>query len=182
MDRKAHGPHRTRADCRPGRSDDPFRRSVYRSRLLTLRNDSLGDAEAGWTFVEILIVISIILILTSAVGFMAFRYIDKARVVSAKTQIEALSLALNAYALDCNQYPTREQGLDALWVKPVLEPVPTGWEGPYVNKMVTDDPWGHPYELLVPGPNALPFGLKSFGADGKDGGDGNNSDIVSWQS
>lgn len=130
---------------------------------------------------EVLIVIAIILILTSAVGFMAFRYIDKARQVTAKSQIETLSLALNAYAADCKQYPSKEQGLDALWIKPVLEPLPTGWNGPYVNKKITADPWGTQYEYAVPGPNGLPFGLRSFGADGKEGGEGNNKDITSWE-
>ena len=79
------------------------------------------------------------------------------------------------------QYPTREQGLDALWEKPILEPVPTGWEGPYVTKKIINDPWGHPYELTVPGPNGLPFGLRSLGADGKVGGEGNNKDLMSWE-
>ncbi len=130
---------------------------------------------------EILIVIAIILILTSAVGFMAFRYIDKARVVTAKNQIESMSLALNAYALDCKQYPTKDQGLDSLWVKPVLEPVPSGWSGPYVTKKILNDPWEHPYELSVPGPNGLPFGIRSFGADGKEGGEGNDKDVSSWE-
>jgi general secretion pathway protein G len=131
--------------------------------------------------VEILIVISIILILTSAVGFMAFRYIDRARVVTANGQIETLGLALDAYALDCRQYPSREQGIDALWVKPILEPVPSGWSGPYVSKRVTVDPWGRPYDYRIPGPNGLPFGLRSFGADGREGGEGNDRDIGSWE-
>jgi general secretion pathway protein G len=130
---------------------------------------------------EVLIVIAIILILTSAVGFMAFRYIDKARQVSTKSQLETLSLALNAYALDCKQYPSKEQGLDALWVKPTIEPMPAGWSGPYVNKKITADPWGHVYEYIVPGPNGLPFGISSLGADGKEGGEGNDKDITSWE-
>jgi general secretion pathway protein G len=129
----------------------------------------------------VLIVIAIILILTSAVGFMAFRYIDRARQVTAKNQIETLSLALDAYAFDCKQYSTIEQGLDALWVKPVLEPVPAGWDGPYVNKKITADPWGHPYEYMVPGPNGLPFGIRSLGSDGREGGEGSAKDIQSWQ-
>ena len=130
---------------------------------------------------EILIVMTIIVILTAAVGFMAVRYVEKARRVSAKNQIETLSLALSAYALECKQYPTREQGLDALWVKPVLEPMPAGWSGPYVNKKIGADPWDHPYEYTVPGSNGLPFGLRSFAADGKEGGDGNDKDIMSWE-
>ena len=130
---------------------------------------------------EVLIVIAIILILTSAVGFMAFRYIDKARQVTARSQIETLGLALSSYAADCRQYPSAEQGLDALWTNPVLEPRPTGWSGPYVNKKVTGDPWGHLYDYVVPGPNGLPFGLRSLGADGKEGGEGNDRDLVSWE-
>jgi len=130
---------------------------------------------------EVLIVIAIILILTSAVGFMAFRYVDRARQVTARSQIETLSLALNAYAADCRQHPTRQQGLDALWTKPVLEPLPTGWNGPYINKRIFADPWGNPYDYTVPGPNGLPFGLRSFGADGKEGGEGNDRDLTSWE-
>lgn len=125
--------------------------------------------------------IAIILILTSTVGFMAFRYVDKARQVSARSQIETLSLALNAYALDCDQYPSKDQGLDGLWVKPLVDPLPAGWNGPYVNRKITVDPWGHPYEYVVPGPHGLPFSIRSFGADGKEGGDGSDRDIASWE-
>jgi general secretion pathway protein G len=131
--------------------------------------------------VEVLIVIAIILILTSAVGFMAFRYIDKARTVTAKNQLETLSLALDAYAVDCHQYPTKEQGLDSLWGKPVLEPVPLGWDGPYVNKKIAADPWGRPYDYQVPGPNGLPFGIRCLGRDGKEGGEGSDKDVASWE-
>ncbi len=112
---------------------------------------------------------------------MAFRYIDRARQVTAKNQIETLGLALDAYAFDCKQYPTPEQGLASLWEKPVLEPVPASWEGPYVNKKISADPWGHPYEDVGPGPNGRPFGIRSLGSDGKEGGDGNAKDIQSWQ-
>ena len=130
---------------------------------------------------EILIVMTIIVILTAAVGFMAVRYVDTARRVSARSQVETLSLALGAYALDCKRYPTREQGLEALWVKPVLEPMPGGWNGPYVTRKVGLDPWDRPWEYTLPGPNLLPFGVRSLGADGKEGGDGNDKDIASWE-
>ena len=130
---------------------------------------------------EVLIVIAIVLILTSAVGFMAFRYIDKARQVTAKSQIETFSLALQSYALDCRVYPTRDQGLDALWSRPILDPVPSGWNGPYVNRKTGPDPWGHPYEYSLPGPNGLPFALRSLGADGREGGEGNDRDLSSWE-
>jgi general secretion pathway protein G len=129
----------------------------------------------------VLIVIAIILILTSGVGFMAFRYIARARQVAAVSQIETLSLALNAYAQDCLEYPTEAQGLEALWTRPTLAPVPEGWEGPYVNKKIRADPWGHAFEYTVPGPNNLPFGLRSFGQDGREGGEGNDKDFVAWE-
>jgi general secretion pathway protein G len=139
------------------------------------------DPEAGWTFVETLVVIGIVLILTGTVGFVAFRYLDRAKQAAARTQVETLSLALNAYLLDCETYPTKEQGLDALWNKPVIEPVPSGWQGPYVGKKIPTDPWGNEYEYQVPGPNGLPFGVRSFGADGVAGGEENAADIASWE-
>lgn len=140
-----------------------------------------ADREAGFTFIETLIVIGIILILTASVGFMAVRYLDKARYVAAKSQIESYSLALDAYYLDCGRYPTADQGLAALWEKPVMEPLPKGWNGPYVNKPVAADPWGNAYEYSVPGPNGLPYGVRALGADGMEGGEGNDRDASSWE-
>ncbi len=136
--------------------------------------------ESGWTFVETLIVISIILILTSTVGFMAVGYVDKARVAAARTQIENLSMALDTYFMDNGDYPSEEQGLKALWEKPILEPVPPNWAGPYMRKKITADPWGNKYEYIVPGPDNLPFGILSCGKDGTEGGGGTAEDITSW--
>ena len=139
------------------------------------------DAERGWTFIETLIVIGIILILASSVGIIGFRYLDRARVASTKNQIEVLSIGLEAYLLDTGRYPTEDQGLDALWTKPTLEPIPAGWSGPYITKSVEVDPWGTAYEYDVPGPNGLPFGIVSYGADGSAGGGGSDQDIKSWE-
>lgn len=136
--------------------------------------------EDGWTFVETLIVISIVLILTSTVGFMAFRYVGKAKIVAARTQIENLSMALDTYFMDNQLYPIEEQGLVSLWEKPILEPVPKNWDGPYLKKNLTKDPWGNDYEYVVPGPNGLPYGISSLGADGNPGGEGDDRDINSW--
>jgi len=150
--------------------------------IQSIRCDLSGNnnEEDGWTFVETLIVIAIILILTGTVGFIAFRYIDNAKVVAARSQIETFSVALNSYLFDNGSYPTQEQGLQALWQKPSTAPIPTDWKGPYLEKDVPNDPWGHPYQYLVPGPSGLPFGLRSFGSDGVEGGDGNAKDITSW--
>jgi len=141
---------------------------------------SLLKNEDGWTFVETLIVISIVLILTSTVGFMAFKYVGKAKIVAAKTQIENLSMALDTYFMDNMRYPIEEQGLASLWEKPILEPVPKNWDGPYLKKNLEKDPWDNDYEYVVPGPNGLPYGLSSLGADGNPGGEGDDRDITSW--
>jgi len=146
--------------------------------LWTIDKDK-RDPEGGWTFIETIIVIGIVLILTSSVGFMAFRYLDKAKVVTAKNDIENFSLALSTYYLDCKKFPTEEQGLVALMEKPSSDA--DGWEGPYVNKKPGNDPWGNPYEYLIPGPGGLPFGIRSFGADGMEGGEGNDGDVSSWE-
>lgn len=138
------------------------------------------DRQAGFTFIEIMVAMMILLILIGAAGFGYVRYVSRARVVAAKNQIETLSIALNSYFLDAGRYPTESQGLEALWEKPVLDPVPAEWSGPYLTKAVPEDPWGQPYEYEVPGPNGLPFALRSLGADGAEGGEGDDRDIVSW--
>ncbi len=142
---------------------------------------ALLENEDGWTFVETLIVISIVLILTSTVGVMSFKYIGKAKIVAARTQIENLSMALDTYFMDNRRYPIEEQGLVALWEKPILEPVPKDWDGPYIKKNLAEDPWGNDYEYIVPGTNGLPYGIRSMGADGNSGGEGMDKDITSWE-
>jgi len=137
--------------------------------------------QGGFTFIEILVAMMILFILISIAGFAYFKYIGKAKIIATKNQIQILSLALDSYYLDCNQYPTTEQGLEALWEKPILEPVPKGWNGPYIKKKIERDSWGNKYEYIAPGPNGLPFGIRSFGADGMEGGEGNNADIKSWE-
>jgi general secretion pathway protein G len=130
----------------------------------------------GWTFVETVIVIGIILILTSSVGVMAFKYIDQAKQATAKSQIETLALALSSYYIDCKQYPDPQTGLNALWEK---QAGVDGWNGPYLAKAIPKDPWGHDYVLKLPGPNGLPFEILSLGADGAEGGTGADADVSS---
>lgn len=137
--------------------------------------------EDGWTFMETLIVLAIILILTATVGFTAVGYLEKARNAAAKTQIESLCTALEAYYIDCGNYPTTEQGLSALRRKPESSPSSDNWTGPYLYKNVPLDPWGFEYEYMVPGPDGSAYGIRSFGADGKEGGTEKNSDITSWE-
>jgi general secretion pathway protein G len=136
--------------------------------------------DGGWTFMETIIVIAIILILTSSVGFVAIGYLDKARVATAKSQIDSFQVALESYYIDCGRYPTEEQGLSALYKKPTTAPVSDNWSGPYIYKDSPLDPWGNPYRYVLPGPSGLPYGIESMGADGKEGGEKNDADITSW--
>ncbi len=149
--------------------------------MKNVKKQNFCSSEDGWTFMETLIVIAIILILTATVGFMAAGNLEKARVAAAKTQIESLCTALEAYYIDCGNYPTTEQGLSALRKKPETSPSSDNWDGPYLYKNVPQDPWGYEYEYLVPCPDGTAYGIRSFGADGKEGGEGKNKDISSWE-
>ena len=137
--------------------------------------------DSGWTFIETLIVIGIVIILTGSVGFMGMKYIDKARIVSTRSEIQALSMALDSYYLDNGKYPSEDQGLKALWERPTLEPVPKSWTGPYVNKNDFTDAWDNAYEYNVPGESGLPYAISSLGSDGYPGGEDNAQDINSWE-
>jgi len=136
--------------------------------------------DSGFTFVETIVAISIILILTAIVGFTAIRYIDRSRVSACRNQIEIFRLSLQSYYIDCGQYPTEAQGLLALWEKPIISPVPQNWSGPYVDRKIPNDPWNNSYLYKNPGDYNLPFSIISYGADGITGGEGINADINSW--
>jgi general secretion pathway protein G len=137
--------------------------------------------DTGFSFIETIVAISIILIVSAAVGFSAIRYIERARLAACRNQIETFRLALQSYMLDCGMYPTQAQGLSALWEKPIVAPVPPLWNGPYIDRQLPPDPWGNEYSYKNPGDKQLPFTILSYGADGKEGGEGHNADIVSWQ-
>ncbi|MDC7220186.1 MAG: type II secretion system major pseudopilin GspG [Spirochaetales bacterium] len=137
--------------------------------------------EEGWTFIETLIVIGIVIILTGSISFMGMKYLEKAKVVSAKTEIQALSMALESYYLDNGAYPSEDQGLEALWEKPTLSPVPDSWDGPYVSKNDFFDPWQTDYVYQNPGEYDLPFTISSYGSDAYPGGEDKASDINSWE-
>jgi len=129
--------------------------------------------EAGFTLLELLVVVAIIGLL---VGFVAPRYfgqIGKSEVTAAKAQIDALEKALDQYRLDTGHYPSTELGLGALLQRPQNEPK---WNGPYLRKSVPPDPWGRPYQYRAPGEKGE-FDLLSYGKDGTPGGSGENADI-----
>lgn len=118
----------------------------------------------------------IIGLLAAYVGPKYFSQIGKSEIKITKAQIDALEKALDAYRLDVGRYPTTEQGLAALEVKPNNE---TKWQGPYLKKAVPLDPWGKPYQYRAPGEKGE-FDLYSFGKDGQAGGEGENADITNW--
>ena len=130
---------------------------------------------AGFTLLELLVVVLIIGLLA---GFVAPRYfgqVGKSEINVAKAQIDALEKALDQYRLDTGQYPSTEAGLVALVQRPTNEPK---WAGPYLRKDVPLDPWGKPYVYKVPGEKGGDFDLVSYGKDGQPGGTGENADIT----
>jgi len=136
-------------------------------------------ARAGFTLIEILVVIAVISLLAALVAPNVFRHVGTAKDATARSQMEMLGAALDAYRLDNGRYPTTDQGLDALYDEPTVEPRPTNWRGPYLRKAVPNDPWGHPYVYTSPGKvSRTGFDLVSLGADGVQGGEGEDADIT----
>ena len=135
------------------------------------------DPASGWTFIEAIVVIGIMVVLSGTVAVSTLDYLDRARAAGAHAQVEAIGAALHAYRLDNGSYPTSAQGLEALWRKPTLIPVPGNWRGPYVDGPIGDDPWGNRYVFEAPGANGLPFTVRSLGEDGLRGGEGYAADI-----
>lgn len=135
----------------------------------------------GYSYIETIICIMVMLILTVVVGVASLKLIDRAKEAKCYKEIESFKLALEEYYSECGMLPSSEQGLSALWEKPYLYPVPSKWDGPYLDSEVPLDPWGNEYHYKVPGTNNLPYEIFSYGADGEKGGDGKNTDIYSWK-
>lgn len=138
-------------------------------------------ARAGFTLIEILVVLAIIATLAALVGPSVFRNVGDSRVGAAKSQIELFALALEQYRLDNHGYPATEQGLSALRTMPLTGEPPRNWRGPYLRRVVPDDPWGRPYIYVAPGrANPETYDLYSAGRDGRPGGEGEDADVTSW--
>jgi len=116
----------------------------------------------------------IIGLLAAYVGPRYFAQLGKSERKVAAAQLEGFSKALDQYRLDTGHYPTTEQGLAALTTKPAAE---TGWDGPYLERAVPFDPWGHPYVYRLPGQSAREYDLLSYGKSGQPGGEGENAEI-----
>jgi len=136
---------------------------------------------AGFTLLEILVVIFIITLLTTLVGVNVVNRSTEARQQVALTQIETFKRALQLYRMDNGRYPTQRQGLWALCVPADTEPKPRKFpEGGYMETPVLPkDPWQNDYVYLVPGPPGFAYEIVSYGADGEPDGDGEAADISS---
>ncbi len=134
--------------------------------------------EAGVTLVEMMVVIVIIGLVTAIVVINVLPAQDTARVQKAQADIRLIEQALELYRLDYSRYPPMELGLQALMAPPEQEGAARTREA-YIRRL-PDDPWGRPYEYVIPGERG-PFDLYSYGADAQEGGDGVDADIGNWQ-
>jgi general secretion pathway protein G len=131
--------------------------------------------QAGFTLLELLVVIVIIGLLAGYVAPRYFSQVGRSEVQVARSQIDSLEKALDQFRLDVRRYPSPEEGLEALVAKPASA---ANWNGPYLKKAVPADPWGRPYVYRAPGSKpGYEFEVVSLGRDGKAGGGGEDADI-----
>ena len=131
---------------------------------------------AGFTLLELLVVMVIIGLLAGYVGPKYFSQIGKSEVKVTRAQIDGLGKALDHFRLDIGRYPSTEEGLAVLITRPADQPK---WDGPYLTKNVPLDPWGNPYIYKYPGEHGE-YDLISNGKDGQPGGEGEAADITNW--
>jgi general secretion pathway protein G len=140
---------------------------------------NLDHPEAGFTLIEIMVVIAIIGILATLIVPKIMGRPDEARSMAAKHDVGTIVQALKLYRLDIGRYPTTEQGLQALVIKPTVDPIPQNWKaGGYLDQ-TPKDPWGNAYIYSNPGTKSE-IDVISYGADGKPGGEGTDADITNW--
>ncbi|MBL8217908.1 MAG: type II secretion system major pseudopilin GspG [Bryobacterales bacterium] len=137
------------------------------------------SSRAGVTLIEMLVVVTIIALFAAIVAPRMLSRGDAARKTAVRAQINSFMTALGAYKLDTGLFPTTEQGLNALRVKPQGL---NNWQGPYLPQDIPNDPWGTPFAYKFPGEHGDEPDIISYGADKQPGGDGINADIESWKS
>ncbi len=170
-------PEKRNAEAGPAGKWTRFHRAVA-----CLVRPTAGSA-AGFTFIEIMVVVAILAILAALVVPRIMGRTDDAKRTAAKVQIRNIEGALQLYKLDNGVYPTTEQGLKALVEKPTVGVIPKKWKiGGYLPKL-PEDPWGNPYKYLSPvqrGDYKVEYEITSLGTDGEVGGEGVNADITNW--
>jgi general secretion pathway protein G len=152
-------------------------RILRRQKPVCGRRCRAAARQAGFTLVELLVVLVILVLLASLVAPRVIGYLGSSRTKAAKVQVQSLTTALELYKVDIGRYPTTGEGLKALVEAP---PGAASWGGPYLTKKeVPNDPWGRPYAYRSPGQHGA-FDISSLGADNQPGGTGENEDITSW--
>jgi len=142
-------------------------------------NRRLRD-KRGFTLLELLVVMVILVMLASVITVVVVKRVEEAKHAKAVADVESLGAALDQFYLHNGRYPTTEEGLDALRVKPEGDDLPN-WDGPYIKRAVPADPWRGEYVYVCPGEhNPESYDLSSLGRDGQAGGTGSDSDIVNW--
>ena len=136
-----------------------------------------GRRQAGFTLLEMIVVLVIIGLIMGLVGPRLFSQADKAKVQTAHTQVKMLGGALQTMRLDISRFPTTQEGLAALVSPPSDSDAASRWHGPYLDGDVPLDPWGHPYQYSPEASGKHPFTLYSYGADGKPGGEALDADV-----
>lgn len=134
-----------------------------------------GPGAAGFTLLELLVVILIIGLLTGIVAPRFMSQIARSETTTAKAQIDAFDKALQSFRIDVGRYPTSGEGLKALVESPANE---LRWRGPYLKDTVPLDPWSRPYEYRLPSTRGKDFDLLSYGRDRAPGGTGDDADIT----
>ena len=139
--------------------------------MLNFEKNRKARGAKGFTLIELLVVLAILTLLAGLVGPRVLSQLGGAKSKTAGVQIADLEKSLELFKLDVGRFPTTEEGLNALVVKPGAA---MGWNGPYLKGAVPTDPWGHPYKYTL---NNGAVELLSYGADGAAGGEGENADI-----
>jgi len=149
---------------------------------MKLQHNRSARSQGGFTLIEIMVVVVIIGVLGAIVVPQFMSRPDQAKVTAAHTDIQAIATALEMYRLDNFQYPSTQQGLEALSKRPSGTPAARNWNPQGYLKSLPVDPWGTPYQYLNPGHKSLDgsYDLYSLGADGVSGGEGVAADIGNW--
>ena len=134
--------------------------------------------QRGFTLIELLVVMVIIGLLGALVGPRLFRNVGRSKITAARAQIANFQAALGQYKLEVGVFPSTEEGLQALWVRPSSA---DNWDGPYLQKEIPLDPWNNEYLYRFPGEYGDQPDIISYGADGREGGEDENADVVSWR-
>ncbi len=134
----------------------------------------------GFTLIELLVVLFILGLLAGLAGPQVMNYLGESKSKTAKLQIEEFGASLDLFKLDVGRYPAGQDGLQAL-VQAPTGPGADRWHGPYLKKKnVPKDPWGNAYLYVTPGKHG-PYDIVSLGADGREGGEGEDKDVASWE-